>query len=92
MYCGAQPPDVVLEIDHIIARHNGGTDDPENLLTACFDCNRAKRTDGIQDGLILRKIMRENSLNFEQKYGEALYGSDVVDNWIESFTGMWGDL
>lgn len=41
-YCGKHPPDAVLECDHIIAVANGGTDAEENLITACFDCNRGK--------------------------------------------------
>jgi len=41
-YCGRRTPDVVLEIDHIVPRVQGGTNDPENLATACFDCNRGK--------------------------------------------------
>jgi hypothetical protein len=41
-YCGRTPPAVVLEIDHFLARANGGGDQEDNLLTACFDCNRGK--------------------------------------------------
>lgn len=41
-YCGDRPPDVVLEVDHIDPRVLGGSDDPLNLLTSCFDCNRGK--------------------------------------------------
>ena len=41
-YCGRQPPSVQLEIDHIIPVSNGGTNDQENLRTACVDCNRGK--------------------------------------------------
>lgn len=41
-YCGRHPPDVTLEVDHIIAVANGGTNAAENLLSACFDCNRGK--------------------------------------------------
>ncbi len=41
-YCGATPPDVVLEVDHIEPRSEGGSDDEGNLVTACFDCNRGK--------------------------------------------------
>lgn len=41
-YCGAHPPHVVLEIDHIQAVSAGGTNDQDNLVTACFDCNRGK--------------------------------------------------
>lgn len=41
-YCGKGSPKVVLEVDHIIPRCEGGTDDEMNLITSCFDCNRGK--------------------------------------------------
>jgi hypothetical protein len=41
-YCGRKSPDVVLEIDHILPIAKGGTDDPMNLQTACWDCNHGK--------------------------------------------------
>lgn len=41
-YCGRTPPDVVLEVDHITPVADGGTNQVENLFTACFDCNRGK--------------------------------------------------
>lgn len=41
-YCGQTPPSVVLEVDHIEPRSNGGEDDINNLITACFACNRGK--------------------------------------------------
>jgi hypothetical protein len=41
-YCGAHPPDVVLEIDHIEPIAAGGSDDEGNLVTACTSCNRGK--------------------------------------------------
>lgn len=40
-YCGATPP-ALLEVDHINPVAAGGDDDPDNLITACFDCNRGK--------------------------------------------------
>lgn len=42
-YCGAHGEGVVLEVDHIIPISKGGTSDMGNLITACFDCNRAHR-------------------------------------------------
>lgn len=41
-YCGQRPPDVVLELDHMIAVANGGTNEDLNLITSCYDCNRGK--------------------------------------------------
>jgi len=41
-YCGRRPPTVILEVDHIIPKSKGGTDDISNLITSCRDCNRGK--------------------------------------------------
>lgn len=41
-YCGQTPPAVILEVDHVIPVSEAGADDKENLITACFDCNRGK--------------------------------------------------
>jgi len=42
MGCGARAPDVELEVDHKIPISRGGTDDENNLITKCFNCNRGK--------------------------------------------------
>lgn len=34
---------VVLEVDHKVAYARGGSNEPTNLWTVCFDCNRGKR-------------------------------------------------
>lgn len=41
-YCGNHPPEVVLEVDHIDPVSKGGTDERDNLITSCFNCNRGK--------------------------------------------------
>lgn len=41
-YCGAKPPKVVLELDHLQPVSKGGGNGLDNLFTACFDCNRGK--------------------------------------------------
>jgi hypothetical protein len=41
-YCGATPPGSVLEVDHIHPVSQGGKNVIDNLITACFDCNRGK--------------------------------------------------
>ena len=41
-YCGATPPNAVLEVDHIHPVSRGGKNVIDNLITACFDCNRGK--------------------------------------------------
>lgn len=32
-----------LQLDHILALHNGGSNHPDNLQTLCFGCNASKR-------------------------------------------------
>jgi hypothetical protein len=41
-YCGKHPPETTLEIDHIKPKSKNGSDDINNLITSCFDCNRGK--------------------------------------------------
>jgi hypothetical protein len=41
-YCGAHPPAVILEVDHIHPVAAGGKNRMDNLITSCFDCNRGK--------------------------------------------------
>lgn len=41
-YCGTRG--VRLECDHIVPASKGGGHEPSNLTTACFNCNRSKRS------------------------------------------------
>lgn len=43
VYCSATPSEtVLLEIDHVHPVAEGGANDMDNLVTACWDCNRGK--------------------------------------------------
>ena len=65
-YCGRKPPEVILELDHIVSIKEGGDNRISNLITACFDCNRGKGTEKID------KICRDDmaTLNKEAKQKE----------------------
>lgn len=41
-YCGRQSDVVPLHVDHVIPVCRGGTNDDENLITSCQDCNLGK--------------------------------------------------
>ena len=41
VYCGQGMPAVIVEVDHVLPRADGGTDDPSNLVTACFSATGA---------------------------------------------------
>lgn len=56
-YCSRKPPKVPLECDHIVPVCKGGKNDIDNLITACFDCNRGKggiELDNIPDTLVVK--------------------------------------
>ncbi len=40
-YCGVKGGR--LECDHVVPLSRGGSNEPDNLTAACFDCNRSKR-------------------------------------------------
>jgi ATP adenylyltransferase len=41
--CGVSGDERALEVDHIIPRNKGGSDDPSNLQALCYRCNAQKR-------------------------------------------------
>ena len=41
--CGISADEKALEVDHIVPRNSGGTDDLSNLQALCYSCNAMKR-------------------------------------------------
>lgn len=66
-YCGRKAPDVVLEADHIIPRAEGGGDELENLLTACWDCNHGKGARLLDDRAPAPHIAEQTALIKERE-------------------------
>lgn len=60
-YCGRRTPEVILEVDHIIPKAKGGTDEIENLITSCFECNRGKG-DSLLDTILKDKDIHAETL------------------------------
>ena len=79
-YCGAHPPDVVLEADHIIPVCDGGTNDIGNLITACFDCNRGKAGTGLS---VIPKSLAEQGAEIKEREEQLLGYRDIVQERIE---------
>lgn len=67
-YCGRTPPDALLHVDHVVPRVAGGTDDMENLLTACQDCNLGKGARLLEEG---RPIPRGGVEDLEERLAQA---------------------
>lgn len=61
IYCGRTPPDVLLQVDHVLPRASGGGNAEINLVTACRDCNLGK---GARH---LSSLPRKLSLSIEER-------------------------
>lgn len=41
-YCGKTSDDIAIDVDHVVPVREGGSDDLDNLVAACVDCNSGK--------------------------------------------------
>lgn len=100
-YCGRAIEDegVKLEVDHITPKAAGGSDDPTNLITSCWDCNHGKADKSLGDRMpSLTEAMintRERALQLDE-YRQWQASLDDVNNrllvrvwqeWIDMFGG-----
>jgi ATP adenylyltransferase len=53
--CGVSADEKALEVDHILPRNNGGSDDLENLQSLCYSCNSMKRDRDDTDFRLIRE-------------------------------------
>lgn len=98
-YCGAQPPDVVLEVDHVVPRVDGGTDDPLNLVTSCGDCNRGKsrkRLDPsapVQPDADLEYLAVQQELAEIERYQHTLaLREEALKGLVNSLQDLWMEV
>jgi hypothetical protein len=94
-YCGGEPPDVKLVIDHFIAVAKGGTGDIENLITSCQPCNAGKSdrpiagTPSVQDGVQRAEALLADQNESAKAIRRAMKRhicarQDVVDFWCSA--------
>ena len=84
-YCGRSPviDDVVLEVDHIVPVKEGGNNHMLNLLTSCFDCNRGKAANKIDDNKVVAQ--QKKQLDLEQDKKEQM---ELVFQWHKDCQGI----
>lgn len=96
-YCGAQPPDAVLTLDHIEPVSRGGTDDIHNLITACERCNSGKSDKVLGDRAIrpdadLLYLETQQEIAELTRYQTALDEKRrVLGEIVASLQGVWAD-
>lgn len=63
-YCGRFPPNVVLEVDHVLPVSLNGGNNVENLVTACLACNRGKGSEAeTETGAVIQGAFRPGTVN-----------------------------
>lgn len=103
VYCGRGASEVDVEIDHAQSRHDGGSDDFENLVTACYDCNRGKSSDSAvppdlaahkpahKNGSLIGKCFltfKDGKVHFQGIVREKLSDTEYM---IQYFSWLTGD-
>lgn len=73
-YCGAHPPSVKLHVDHIVPVAFGGTNDIDNLVTACEPCNLGK---GARSLSVVPQSLAEKAIEVAERE-EQLRGYSAV--------------
>src|SRR6185312_7617889 len=80
-YCGQHPPEVILQVDHIVPVSKGGTDEIENLTTACVKCNAGKTNHDLSK---VTPRLSKNSEEMTEKYEQLL----EFYNYQKKFTDL----
>jgi len=75
-YCGAHPPHVVLQVDHILAVANGGGNNVDNLITACQPCNLGK---GVRRLVDAPPSLKERAADIEEREAQLAGFQAIMD-------------
>ena len=79
MYCGKTWKDVSLEVDHIIPKSKWWTDDLENLITCCRECNMWKWNTDIKENkwykYIINEYVKKTKSDFYKEWNKKWLGT-----------------
>lgn len=76
-----------LTLDHVIPRSAGGSDRPDNLVTACWTCN-SSRQDAPYPANILRRVRAQLAKPLDRAVGRLLAAGVDVNHPAPLFEGM----
>lgn len=96
-YCGAGPDDCKLTVDHVVPDALGGDTKPENLVTACADCNAGKASsspdaeivanvadDALRWGQAMRRAAETQGAQRDERREYGWKFDDVWTSWHDS--------
>jgi hypothetical protein len=84
-YCGCELDLRSMQVDHIIPKCNGGTNQVENLMPSCRRCNHYKRGGGVE---YLRYLLLSMKSKLERIYIFRVaekYGMVMWNDWDGKF-------
>lgn len=97
-YCGEKPPKVILHVDHIVSRKDGGGDEEMNLITSCKDCNLGKSSRSVDLARIRQTSFKKEIEELDEKKAqlEAYYEyvrkkKDAELHEVDVFQRCWQD-
>ena len=85
-YCGKAINIKDMQVDHILSKRNGGTDDITNLNPSCRMCNHYKRAADIETfrnvllGELIKKLMKIYIFRVALDYGMI-----TINGWDKKF-------
>lgn len=91
-YC--RSTEAELTIDHVLPVALGGTDEPDNLVAACRDCNAGKSSTGPSEGVVA------DVSDEQMRWADAMKRAAEVraerqaeiDAYVDQFDERWGRL
>lgn len=83
-YCGVQPPQAILHIDHIIPVASGGTNVPENLITSCQPCNSGKGARSLSESSII-KLTADRAEDAKERARQLLMIAQAYHEQVDAF-------
>lgn len=89
---------MLLELDHIVPKSDGGSEDILNLVTSCADCNRGKGAKRLSDDTVVAKQRRQleelqerrGQLEMMLEWQRSLM--DMEGKALDELADIWGDL
>jgi 5-methylcytosine-specific restriction enzyme A len=93
--CGATQGETELEVDHVVPRAKGGSDDDDNLQTLCQPCNRGKGVGELKKraprGNIATKHVKESLIGMFLHTHEEDHEETGLLKWQAQIIGRDGE-
>lgn len=90
-YCGVTSADAKLTIDHVVPTALGGSDQPDNLVTACADCNAGKKATPPDAALVAD--VAQDALRWSAAMKRAAFlasmDREYRDEMVAQFSDSW---